>query len=180
MKAKLTFDNKFIILYELTDLEKKQLQVSFTKKIPNWFIIKKKNPFANVDSTFINSSNMIPTGLWMELVRICKKYNFSLIFSDDFNCKIKNCELTFDDFKSHINNLFLDNEKIKPEDYQQTGVYNILSYKNCCLEVSTSGGKTLMAYMFFRFLFDNNNSAKILYVVPNTNLASQSLEKFIK
>lgn len=180
MKAKLTFDNKFIILYELTDLEKKQLQVSFTKKIPNWFIIKKKNPFANVDSTFINSSNMIPTGLWMELVRVCKKYNFSLIFSDDFNCKIKNCELTFDDFKSHISNLFLDNEKIKPENYQLTGVYNILSYKNCCLEVSTSGGKTLMAYMFFRFLFDNNNSAKILYVVPNTNLASQSLEKFIK
>lgn len=180
MKAHLTPDNKFIILYELTDLEKKQLQVSFTKKIPNWFIIKKKNPFANIDSTFINSSNMIPTGLWLELVKICKKYKFSLTFSDDFNCKIKNCELLYEDFKLYVDKLFSDNLEFKPIDYQTIGVYNILSYKNCCIEVSTSGGKTLMAYIFFRFLFDNNNKSKVLYIVPNTNLASQSVDKFIK
>ena len=85
MRAELTFDNKFIILSDVSPLEKKQLELSFTKKIPNWFIIKKNNPFANVDSAFINSSNMIPTGLWMELVNICKKYNFKLYFSEDFN-----------------------------------------------------------------------------------------------
>lgn len=42
MKANLTIDKKFIRLYELTDYELKQLKISFTKKINNWFIIKKK------------------------------------------------------------------------------------------------------------------------------------------
>ena len=113
MKAALTFDDKFIVISDLTDIERKQLQLSFTKKIPNWFIIKKKNPFANVDLSFINSSNMIPTGLWMELVNICKKFNFSLTFSPDFNCRIKNCEFNekifyefaFSDGKKLLSNL---------------------------------------------------------------------------
>lgn len=180
MKATLTFDNKFIVISDLTDIERKQLQLSFTKKIPNWFIIKKKNPFANVDLSFINSSNMIPTGLWMELVNICKKFNFSLTFSSDFNCRIKNCEFNEKIFYDYITDLFKSNEKIKPENYQTKGIYNVLSYKNCCLEVSTSGGKTLMAYMLFKFLYDNNECKHVLYVVPNTNLATQSLDKFLK
>lgn len=180
MKAALTFDNKFIVISDLTDIERKQLQLSFTKKIPNWFIIKKKNPFANVDLSFINSSNMIPTGLWLELVNICKKFNFSLIFSSDFNCRIKNCEFNEKIFYDYISDLFKSNEKIKPENYQTKGIYNVLSYKNCCLEVSTSGGKTLMAYMLFKFLYDNNECKHVLYVVPNTNLATQSLDKFLK
>ena len=179
MKATLTFDDKFIILSELTDIERKQLVLSFTKKIPNWFIIKKANPFANVDSTFINSSNMIPTGLWMELVNICQKYNFPLSFSDDFNCRIKNCSVNYDSYLNYMNNLFKDNEKIKPIDYQLKGIYNVLSYRNCCLEVSTSGGKTLMAYILFKFLFDKMNIKHVLYIVPNTSLSTQSLEKFL-
>lgn len=179
MKASLTYDNKFIVISDLTDIERKQLQLSFTKKIPNWFIIKKKNPFANVDLSFINSSNMIPTGLWMELVNVCKKFNFPLIFDPDFNCRIKNCEFTDNVFYDYINDLFSNNEKFKPEGYQTKGIYNVLMYKNCCLEVSTSGGKTLMAYLLFKFLFDQNESKHLLYVVPNTNLASQSLDKFL-
>lgn len=180
MKAQLTFDNKFIILSDLTDIERKQLLLSFTKKIPNWFIIKKKNPFANIDSAFINSSNMIPTGLWMELVNVCKKYNFPLIFSEDFNCKIKNCSFEYTLYSDYISDLFKNNETIKPIDYQIKGIYNVLSYKNCCLEVSTSGGKTLMAYILFRFLFDKMNIKHVLYVVPNTSLATQSLDKFLE
>lgn len=179
MKAELTFDNKYIILSDVEPLERKQLEISFTKKIPNWFIIKKNNPYVNVDSAFINSSNMIPTGLWMELVNVCKKYNFKLYFSEDFNCRIRNCEFNYDTYVTYINELFSQNEKITPEDYQIKGIYNVLQYKNCCIEVSTSGGKTLMAYMLFKFLYDNTPNKKILYVVPNTNLVSQSLDKFL-
>jgi hypothetical protein len=49
---------------------------------------------------------MIPTGLWMELVNVCKKYNFKLYFSEDFNCRIRNCEFNYDTYVTYINELF--------------------------------------------------------------------------
>lgn len=180
MRAKLTLDDNFLIIEDIRQFEKERLVNYFTKKIPNWFIIKRKNPYANVDSAFINDYNMIPAGLWLELVNACKEFNFSLTFDPDFNCRIKNCEFNYDEYVAYITNLFSNNEKkISPMDHQMTGVYNILSYKKCCIEVSTSGGKTMIAYMLFRFLKDMCNIKHILYVTPSTSLTTQSADKFI-
>ena len=80
LKARLTTDNQWIIVESDNAVEMKQLRLSYTKKIPNWYIIKKKASYANVDETFMNSYGMIPKGLWLELVKICKKYNLINIF----------------------------------------------------------------------------------------------------
>ena len=106
MNAELTPDGKFIHLTDLSSLESRQLQLSFTKKIPNWFLIKQKNPAANIESSFINTYNYIPAGLWVELVKICKKCNFSLNFLNDFNCKIKSCEFDISYLEDYINELY--------------------------------------------------------------------------
>ena len=45
----------------------------FTKKIPDWYIIKKKSPYAIVDESFISDYNVIPSGLWVELIKVCEK-----------------------------------------------------------------------------------------------------------
>ena len=177
MRAKLTIDKKFIQLYEISDYELKQLKISFTKKINNWFIIRRKSPFANVDESFINKYNMIPIGLWVELVKIATKYKLNLIFDEDFDNSIKDNLLTIDNIKSYCNNLF-KNSEIQPYDYQIDAVYKMLKYKKCCVEISTSGGKTLISYIYFKYLHDVCGFKHFLYVTPNTTLTTQSGEKF--
>lgn len=177
LKARLTTDNQWIIVESDNAVEMKQLRLSYTKKIPNWYIIKKKASYANVDETFMNSYGMIPKGLWLELVKICKKYNYSLQFTEDFNCRIKNCNITREDFDAFIDNLFSNSSLIK-KDYQIDGVFNILQYQNCCAEVSTSGGKTLMTYLLFKYMIDKLGFKHILYVTPKTDLTTQSSDKF--
>lgn len=175
--ARLTPDNKWLVVESDNNIEIKQLKLSFTKKINNWYIIKKKTPYANVDETFMNAYGMIPVGLWLELVNICKKYGYSLTFSEDFNCRIKNCSIAEADFIKYVNNLFRKSD-ITPMPYQLTGIYNILSYKNCCVEVSTSGGKTLMTYILFKFATEYLGIKHILYITPKTMLTTQSADKF--
>ena len=161
--ARLTSDDKWLVITSDNPLEMKQLKLSFTKKINDWYIIKKKFPYANVEETFMNSYGMIPVGLWLELVNICKKYYFSLQFADDVNCRIKNCNITQKDFINYVNKIF-EKSDITPMPYQLEGIYNILSYKNCCVEVSTSGGKTLMTYILFKFATEYLGIKHILYV----------------
>ena len=62
--ARLTVDNKWIVVASDNKLELKQLKLSFTRRIPNWFIIKKKAPYANIEECFMNAYGMIPVGLW--------------------------------------------------------------------------------------------------------------------
>ena len=98
IKARLTPDDKWIVVDCSEKIERRQLELSMSKKINNWFIIKKKCPYANVNESFMNKYGMIPVGLWMELIKICQKYNLSIEFQEDFNCKIINCNLTNVDF----------------------------------------------------------------------------------
>ena len=177
INARLTSDDKWIVITSDNPLEMKQLKLSFTKKINDWYIIKKKFPYANVEETFMNAYGMIPVGLWLELVNICKKYGFSLQFADDVNCRIKNCNITQTDFVNYVNKIF-EKSEITPMPYQLEGIYNILSYKNCCVEVSTSGGKTLMTYILFKFATEYLGIKHILYITPKTMLTTQSSDKF--
>ena len=157
MKVKLTDDNKFLIVKEATKLELDQLKLSFTKEPAESWIIKKKNPFINLKRSFINDFNMIPIGLWYELILVCQKFNFQIEFEDDFTCRTQDCALTFNSFKEYIDELFKDctNDKgVKktPLHYQLEGVFKLLKFKKASIEVTTSGGKTLMAYCLFKFL----------------------------
>lgn len=175
--AKLTPDNNFICLDSNNLIELKQIKLSLTVKIPNWFIIKRKCSYANTEETFMNDYNMVPVGLWLELVNICKKYGYSIQFADDFNCRIKNCSMTSEDFTNYVNDLFSKSD-MAPKQYQVDGIYNILSYKKCCVEVSTSGGKTLMTYILFKFMTEQLGLKHILYITPKTTLTTQSSDKF--
>ena len=179
MTARLTSDEKFIVLEQMTQIERRQIEMSFTKKVNNWWIIKNKAPYANVEESFMSNGCIIPRGLYLELVNVCKEYGYSLEFIDGFDCKIRNCSISFNGFKEYADNLFAKNEK-KPKDYQIQAAYSILSYRNCCVEISTSGGKTLVSYLLFRYMKDMLHLRKILFVTPNTNLTSQSAEKFIE
>jgi superfamily II DNA or RNA helicase len=53
-----------------------------------------------------------------------------------------------------------------------------LKYMNCTEEISTSGGKTLIAYMIFRYLLDKKGLKRMLCIVPNIGLVEQTEDKF--
>ena len=92
MKLYLSENKKDLIIKECTELEYDQLKASLTKKVEGWRfhpLVKKK--IRNGDITFLKR-NVIPSGLWKEVIDICKDYDFSLsvehikgIFDEDIN-----------------------------------------------------------------------------------------------
>ena len=114
MTARLTGDEKFIVLEGMTPMERNQLEISFTKKINNWFIIKSKSPYANIEESFISNGCIIPRGLYLELINVCIENNYQLDFIDGFNCKIKNCDITIEGFREYVKNLFKNHPVVRP------------------------------------------------------------------
>ena len=178
LTARLTEDKNWILV-EGDIIEVKQLRLCFTKKIPSWFIIKSKNPDAVVEENFMNNFGLIPVGLWIELINSCKRFGYQISFIDDFDKKIRNPNISYETFNEYIKRLF-HNSKLTPRDYQIDGVYKMIEFMRCCVEVSTSGGKTLMAYMLFRFMKDFLHFNHILFITPKTNLTTQSANKFVE
>lgn len=175
MKLSITQDKKFLTVIETTEIESAQLDYSLTKKVENYFIIKKKIPSWDGDVKFIDRYGRIPVGLWHEVQKLSAKYMFNLEvegFDSLFDQTIK-----FDEFYEWAMEYF-DEADITPRDYQLEGAFRILKYKNCVEEISTSGGKTLIAFMLFKYLLDKSKIKKLLYIVPNVNLVTQSEDKF--
>jgi len=175
MRLKVTDDGKFLQVVSGTQLEIEQLEVSFAKKVDNYFIIKKKVPHWNGIVRFIDQYSRIPLGLWGEVKKLGAKYNFPI--SIEKNNFITDSGYSAEDLEDWIADHF-KNSKIKPRYYQTEAVKRALYFLNCTEEISTSGGKTLISYMLFRYLFDRKKIKRMLYVVPNVCLVEQSEDKF--
>ena len=142
----------------------------------NWGAIRShSNQPKQFETKFVDRYGRVPIGLWSELQKLAKKYFFPL--------EIEGIEYLYDknydesEFVEWVNTYFEESEK-QPRDYQIEGVSRILKYKYCAEEISTSGGKTLMAFMLFRYLLQKGEVKKMLYVVPNISLVTQTEEEF--
>lgn len=177
MKLKVDDSKKFLVVTESTQLEYEQLESSFTKKVMNWGAIRSKNSHQpkSFETKFVDRYGRVPIGLWREVQKLAKKYFFHL--------DIEGIEWLYDQFYDEsqfiewVNTYFEESEK-QPRDYQVEGISRILKYRNCTEEISTSGGKTLMAFLLFRYLFEKGIVKKMLYVVPNISLVNQTEEEF--
>ena len=72
MKLGITKDKKFLEVISCTQLELEQLESSFSKRVDNWFILRKKITHWDGIIKFIDRYNRIPKGLWGE-VKIDRK-----------------------------------------------------------------------------------------------------------
>ena len=176
MRLKVTEDKKFLYVDDCTQLELEQVESSFTKKVDNWFIIKKKIPNWDGEIKFIDRYNRIPIGLWGEVRSLAKKYNFPL--SIDGAEILVDKTFTEEDFSNWMNEFFPDPDEFCLRDYQIEACLKALKFRFCTEEISTSGGKTIIAYALFRYLFDRKKIKRMLYVVPNIDLVTQTQEKF--
>jgi superfamily II DNA or RNA helicase len=177
MKLKVDDSGKFLIIVDSTQNEYEQFEHSFTKKTMNWGAIRSKNKNIpkSFETKFVDKYGRIPIGLWREVQKLAKKFYFNLEIEGIHH--LYNKDFDESDFVEWVNTYFEESEK-QPRDYQIEGVARILKYKKCTEEISTSGGKTLMAFMLFRYLLYKNEIKRMLYVVPNVSLVTQTEEEF--
>ncbi|MEG1142174.1 MAG: DEAD/DEAH box helicase family protein, partial [Clostridia bacterium] len=178
MIIKLDENKNFIHIVEANKLELDQLRYTFTKKVANWFILKKRNPNWDGEICFIDTLNRISIGLWKELILLCREFNFKLDVIGGAK-QFLNTDFDEEDFRNWIKEYFFhEDSNIQPRDYQIEGAIKALKYKRCLEEISTSGGKTFMIFMIFQYLFDKGKIKHALMIVPNLGLISQAEEDF--
>jgi superfamily II DNA or RNA helicase len=176
LKLKVDDSRKFLVIVESTQLEYEQLEHSFTKKVMNWGAIRAKSTQPkSFETKFIDRYGRIPIGLWSEVQKLTKQYMFTLEIDGIEYLYDKNYDESV--FIEWTNTYFEESEK-QPRDYQIEGTSRILKYRFCTEEISTSGGKTLMAFMLFRYLLEKKEINRMLYVVPSISLVNQTEEEF--
>lgn len=176
MKFTLTHNDKILTLIEATSLEIDQLNLTFTREVANarWDPRVKKGWWDGKIS-YLKSNRYLPSGLWNEVVEICKQYNFELHI-DGIDRKFDK-SIDMDSFQEWVDEKW-SNAEMKPRDYQVATAFNIVKYQNCLAELATSAGKTLITYMTLAYLLDTKKSNKILMIVPTVDLVVQGTEDF--
>ena len=179
MLVKLMDNKNFLQVVECSDIEFKQLQFSFRKKIKNWrFHPQVKRKLWDGYMTFMDSAGRMPVGLWNELIEVCKDHGFAVNF-EDFD--LFRSPYTKEEFLAWVEaTSFFDKNgnKLQPRDYQVNSVWTILKYKYSISEIATSAGKTLIIYMVMAFLKHKSLLKRMLVIVPNISLIIQTYEDF--
>ncbi len=180
LKFILSEDQQWLVLTQSPDeVEKKQIEISLTKKIHNHFfnpLVKKKIWDGNV--CFVEKKGhfwKVPIGLWREVMQIGEEYKIQIEIEGLEN--IINQELTLDKFTEWVDEFFED-AKFKPRDYQIETAWKLIKYRYSVSEVATSSGKTLISFMIFAYLKSHGLIKKYMMIAPNTNLVIQASEDF--
>jgi superfamily II DNA or RNA helicase len=180
LKFRATEDLQWLLLIDYTEeVDRKQLEISLTKKIHNHFfhpLVKKKHWDGSI--CFVDKRGpvwRVPSGLWAEVFEICEKYKIEVeIEGLD---RIIEESLTLEDFTSWCDEFFSDKE-LKPRDYQIEAAWRIVKFRQSVLEIATSSGKTLIAFIVLAYLKRVKRINKFLMIVPTTQLVMQGAEDF--
>lgn len=110
---------------------------------------------------------LLPIGLLYEVKGFAKKGGYSVK-----TCWDRYHDLAWDEFLKYVDAL---NPTLpggeKPRPYQVEAAYDAITKKIINIEVPTSGGKTLIAYLICRYLI--LHECKVLIIVPTTTLVEQ-------
>lgn len=191
MQVDITYDYQYLVCNSDYPYELKLLKNFLTREVPNAWLIRKKMPYLSTERCFINEYGMVPVGLWLEIIQFCKQYNINLVLTKNATDYINQFQLDYQSFKIYVDEMFKgakapvkdDDGNIegyvpfKPHDYQIKAAYTLIKYRKACAEISTSGGKTLISFIVFKYFIDMG-AKRILYIVPSVDLANQSADKY--
>lgn len=113
-------------------------------------------------------------GLWQDIYKFFKANNVEFDGLDQkwFKRKLKH---SFEEFKDVVNSWGL---KFTPRPYQYEAAYKILQWNKSISELATRAGKTLIAYMVFRYCIEHLGMKNILMIVPSVDLVKQAYNDF--
>ena len=180
IKLNVSDNQQWLILDPVVDdIEKKQLEISLTKKIHNFYfhpLVKKK--LWTGDICFIDKKGpfwRIPIGLWREVLQIGEEYNIKIEIVGLNHIILES--ITLEKFRAWSDEFFQGSDK-PPRDYQVETAWKIIRFRYSISEVATSSGKTLISFMIFAYLKQMGLIRKFMMIVPNTNLVFQGSEDF--
>ena len=174
LKTKQDLDNLELLRSVVTRTEFKPFIRSFNK---------------NVTQSFLFNDSFIPAQFIQEIT------NKGLPAFTGIKPVIENTDILFnhqlkrEDFFDWLDSLelpsFIDMYNPKYE-YQPESVFRALLFKVARVEIPTGGGKTLITYLWTKYLLENilnktinNRGKKVLIIVPRTDLCVQTRDAFI-
>lgn len=150
---------------------------SYLNKIPQWqFLpsfrgIPKPEVFLNKFKKGDKVIYYCHGGLWKCITDWCEANNIETSgVEPDFI--YTNFNLTLEEFEVYVSGWNLN---IDPRGYQIKSAWMILKYRNSLSQLATRAGKTLIAYIVFRYMLENG-AKNILMVVPNISLVKQGVQ----
>ena len=163
-----------------TDLVKLE---SYLNKIPQYMFLPSfrgiPKPEVYLNKFKSKTGNIIywcHSGLLEVIKEWCKQNNIELIVEGGENVlKYRTMDIPLEEFKSYVASW---NMSISPRDYQYEAAYNILRNKQSLSQLATRAGKTLIAYIIFRYMLERGGAKKILMIVPSIQLVKQGVADF--
>lgn len=113
-------------------------------------------------------------GLWQVIWKFLKENNIPYDGLDQNVFKRKMIH-SFEEFKQIVDSWGLS---ISPRPYQYESAYKILSWNRSVSQLATRAGKTLIAYMIFRYAMEYLGMKNILMIVPSVDLVKQAYNDF--
>ena len=115
-------------------------------------------------------------GLWQEIYNFFKTNNvpFDGLLDHQHFFK-RNIRHSFEEFKQIVDGWGLDR---KPRPYQYEAAYKILQWHQSVSGLATRAGKTLIAYIIFRYCIEHLGAKRILMIVPSIQLVTQGYNDF--
>lgn len=157
---------------ELSDLE------HYLNKIPNFMWVPSYagpiKPTVFLNKFKSKTGQLIyycHSGLWKTIYDWCEE-NGIIVQGIDNKFKYNDFSLTLEEFTDYIYKWELN---IQPRDYQIKAAWMILKYRQSLSQLATRAGKTLIAYIIFRYMLENG-CKKILMVVPSIQLVKQGVQ----
>jgi superfamily II DNA or RNA helicase len=172
----LTDNAQFLRIDQATDLELEQLNISMTRRIEGWrFNPLVKRGVWDGYISYVKDDKWIPSGLWQEVMKICKSYNYELKINGI--TRLFDRDITSEGFEEWSLEFF-ERSEMTPRDYQIEAAFNILKFRRSLSELATSAGKTMISFMAVAYMLEKQKAKKILFIVPNVSLVVQATEDF--
>ena len=170
-------DLRYLFLCSENDKEMKALEAHLNK-IPNYMFlpsfsgIPKPEVFLN---KFYKDKKLIywcSSGLWKEIVDWCKEHNIECSnIADDSSFKYRSM-MSYEMFASWVKSLKLS---LELREYQIHAAWLILKFRASLSQLATRSGKTLIAYLIFRYMLEVEGAHNILMIVPSIHLVKQGV-----
>ena len=157
---------------ELLELEKHFNKTPQYMFLPSFRGVPRPEVFIHRATLNGNTFFWTHAGLWKNIWDWCKDNKVEVTGIDDY-FKYRDFNIGFDEFKKIVLGWGINPE---PRDYQIKSAWLILKYRRSLSQLATRAGKTLLAYIIFRYMLERGGAHNILMIVPNIQLVRQGVQ----